>query len=318
MDSDKKTLPPIAFQGPEKPIAKSNKKYFIAAVTVVLILVITLGAVLVTLKFTLGFPSNGIKEYKLQRNIIVKVDIENDITVVDHPEKGYSVHNDFNMAFSVLKLGYNKTFICYLSRLRKGVLSPAAMQSYLEHHPDGEEITSHRKDVDWLHVMPAKEEIRNRGFLGQQVRDTCAGSPIHWLVPAGEEDPDDEDEASEPDEDDEMTGNSHNVTLVREKRHGKSYSIYKCDCTSSSGSSSSCSSSSSSGSSSSGSSSSGGSSRERTDRCYSRKTECRCYLEGSYCCIGCCNPGCGSAPCCYSSGCHCSRGKYDSSSDSSD
>ncbi|CAH1802274.1 unnamed protein product, partial [Owenia fusiformis] len=230
MDSDKKTLPPIAFQGPEKPIAKSNKKYFIAAVTVVLILVITLGAVLVTLKFTLGFPSNGIKEYKLQRNIIVKVDIENDITVVDHPEKGYSVHNDFNM--------------------------------------DGEEITSHRKDVDWLHVMPAKEEIRNRGFLGQQVRDTCAGSPIHWLVPAGEEDPDDEDEASEPDEDDEMTGNSHNVTLVREKRHGKSYSIYKCDCTSSSGSSSSCSSSSSSGSSSSGSSSSGGSSRERTDRCY--------------------------------------------------
>ncbi|CAH1781544.1 unnamed protein product [Owenia fusiformis] len=183
MDSEKKATP-IVFQEYEKATAKSNKKYVIAAVTVVLILVITLGAVMVTLKLTNRFAADTIKEYRLAKKAVVKIDKENEITEFVDPKMGYSAYNDFNLGLTMMKVVRNESYVCYINTLSRDSLSPEALESYMEHHPDGEDLMSPKKDVDLPEYMPAKEEISDRRFLSEHLRETCEGFPIHWLVPA--------------------------------------------------------------------------------------------------------------------------------------
>ncbi|CAH1772727.1 unnamed protein product [Owenia fusiformis] len=221
MDSEKKALPsiynispePIVIQETKKPDGKSNKKYIIGAVVAVMILLITVGAVLGALKLSNQFARDTIKEYRLASNAVVKLDKDNEMTEIDDPEEGYSAYNDFTKGLTMMKVVDGDSYKCYLNPLSRDALTPEAMDSYLEHHPGGENFTSHDRDGDLPKYMPAKEPISGRRFLGQYLREACEEFPIYWLIPAPEQ-----TEERQNDGDDDAFRSTRGV-VTRDKRH---------------------------------------------------------------------------------------------------
>ncbi|CAH1779667.1 unnamed protein product [Owenia fusiformis] len=104
---------------------------------------------------------------------------------MEDPEEGYYAYNDFTKGLTMVKVVDADSYVCYLNPLNRNALTPKAMESYMEHHPDGEDLMS--KDRDLPEYMPAKESISDRRFLSQYFREACEGFPIHWLIPASQQ-----------------------------------------------------------------------------------------------------------------------------------
>ncbi|CAH1796321.1 unnamed protein product [Owenia fusiformis] len=207
MDSEKKALPsmihlpepePIIIQKSQVPVKTSSdktKKYLITAVIVVLMLLITLGAVFAIVKITHKYTEEAIKEYHItvrdnekETNETVKVDKPNGMTEVDAPDLDLAVFNDFKKGLTVLKTHIEDVYGCYMTPISQDELTPEATESFLQHHPNGKVDLETPEDLTNVpKLMPADETVKDRNFLSQHVREACEGLPLYWLIPAPEE-----------------------------------------------------------------------------------------------------------------------------------
>ncbi|CAH1796320.1 unnamed protein product [Owenia fusiformis] len=208
MDSEKKALPsmihlpepePIIIQESQEPVKTSRnktKKYLIRAVTGVLVLLITLGAVFAIVKLTHKYTEEAIKEYHItvrdneneETSETVKVDKQNGMTEVDTPDLDLAVFNDFKKGLTVLKTRIGDVYGCYITPISQDELTPEATESFLQHHPDGKVDIETPEDLTNVpKLMPADETVKDRTFLSQHVREACEGLPLYWLIPAPED-----------------------------------------------------------------------------------------------------------------------------------
>ncbi|CAH1772726.1 unnamed protein product [Owenia fusiformis] len=192
MDSEKKALPSIynisqSEQESQKPASKPHKKYVIGAVVAAMILLITLGAGLGALKLSNQFAKDTIKEYRLTANAIIKVDTENEITEIEDEKEGCSASNDFRKELTMLKVADDDSYVCYIYPLKRSVITPKALVSYMENHADAEGLISQDRNADLQRYISVNETIGDRRFLSQHIRKACEGYPIYWLNSAAEQ-----------------------------------------------------------------------------------------------------------------------------------
>ncbi|CAH1775268.1 unnamed protein product [Owenia fusiformis] len=178
------------------PVKTNTKKYTIVGVSVVLVVLIVVGSLVGAMHMIRETHEDLIKEYSVivkggkdgESAETVKVDKEKRTTEIDDPKQHSFVLHDFNKGLTVVRTRMGNIYGCFLSTIDKEEMSPEAVESYMEAHPDGTfDIEQPKNDSSIPRLMPSEEPVAERGFLSDAIREACDEIPLHWLVPVPEE-----------------------------------------------------------------------------------------------------------------------------------